>query len=143
MAPAAGISDWVIAVVLMLLTMTFCYAVLKRRQQQQHTESGSHETSCRTFKGAETNETHNMLSLEGCRVVQLWRFAVKGLDYDELDTVRLRPKEGFPCDRRWALWYTSSIHDEQDQGKLSTEPPLPKAPHQTQACLVVRSIPTG
>mmetsp|Transcript_56833 Transcript_56833/g.130511 ORF Transcript_56833/g.130511 Transcript_56833/m.130511 type:complete len:301 (-) Transcript_56833:639-1541(-) len=38
-------------------------------------------------------------------VTQLRRFAVKGLDYDELDSVKLESGGGFPNDRRWALHY--------------------------------------
>ncbi len=36
-------------------------------------------------------------------VKHLWRFAVKGLDRDELRRVELSPGLGFPNDRRWAL----------------------------------------
>ena len=36
-------------------------------------------------------------------VTHLWRFAVKGLDRDELSRVELSPGRGFPNDRRWAL----------------------------------------
>jgi uncharacterized protein YcbX len=36
-------------------------------------------------------------------VSNLWRFAVKGLDRDELHRVELLPGLGFPNDRRWAL----------------------------------------
>jgi uncharacterized protein len=38
-------------------------------------------------------------------VSQLWRFAVKGLDYDQLSTVQVSQGEGFPFDRRYALRY--------------------------------------
>jgi hypothetical protein len=36
-------------------------------------------------------------------VTHLWRFAVKGLDRDQLHHVKLSPGIGFPNDRRWAL----------------------------------------
>jgi hypothetical protein len=36
-------------------------------------------------------------------VASLWRFAVKGLDRDDLRRVELLPGKGFPNDRRWAL----------------------------------------
>ena len=38
-------------------------------------------------------------------VQSLWRYAVKGLDRDELTDVTLRPGLGFPNDRRWAMQY--------------------------------------
>ena len=36
-------------------------------------------------------------------VVHLWRYAVKGLGRDSPTSVLLRPNEGLPADRRWAL----------------------------------------
>jgi hypothetical protein len=42
----------------------------------------------------------------GGRVAHLWRYAVKGLDRDELDGVFLHPGDGFPSDRRWAFKFT-------------------------------------
>ena len=38
-------------------------------------------------------------------VAHLWRYAVKGLDRDELLNAPLTPGSGFPSDRQWALHY--------------------------------------
>lgn len=38
-------------------------------------------------------------------VTHIWRYAVKGLDRDELPSVKLVPGDGIPGDRRWALHY--------------------------------------
>ena len=50
-------------------------------------------------------EDLKMASESGCHgdVLSLWRFAVKGLDRDVLDSVTLQAADGFPSDRRWAL----------------------------------------
>jgi hypothetical protein len=53
-------------------------------------------------------------------VVHLWRFAVKGLDRDELRTVNLSPGLGFPNDRRWALQLEQLPPPSDD---LETPPP--------------------
>lgn len=41
-------------------------------------------------------------------VTDLWRYGVKGLDRDVLDSVDLVPGAGFPKDRAWALQYADA-----------------------------------
>ena len=40
------------------------------------------------------------------KVLRLWRYAVKGLDPDELPLARLKYRGGLPFDRNWALHFT-------------------------------------
>ena len=55
-------------------------------------------------------------------VKHLWRFAVKGLDRDELHHVDLSPGSGFPNDRRWALQLQ---HLPPTPSEDESAPPLP------------------
>ena len=48
-------------------------------------------------------------------VLHLWRYAIKGLDRDELPSVSLVPGGGFPNDRRWAMHFDDDgTADAQD-----------------------------
>ena len=54
------------------------------------------------------------------RVDSLWRYAVKGLDRDALDLVKLDPGSGFPSDRRWALQYAPDTDSVSASASAST-----------------------
>lgn len=52
-------------------------------------------------------------------VRHLWRYAVKGLDRDELVSVHLSPNAGFPNDRRWAIRYADEAPGEDVDSGLT------------------------
>jgi uncharacterized protein YcbX len=52
-------------------------------------------------------------------VLHLWRYAVKGLDRDELASVHLSTNAGFPNDRRWAMRYADDIAGEDVDSGLT------------------------
>ena len=59
-------------------------------------------------------QTHG-LSVPSTRVLALHRFAVKGLERDELPSVQLNAGEGFPSDRRWALHFDEAKQFDAEQ----------------------------
>ncbi len=61
------------------------------------------------------------------RVTHLWRYAVKGLDRDEIDCATLTPGLGLPHDREWALHLVelpvSNDAEEEPVGRFDPEHP--------------------